>query len=543
MKLSFLLLIFVILSAFCDPTPPTFPDVYQLQVLFSIPTGGNPDTGVREDIFINYNNTEKKQRIDYYEGLATDIWLLNEEIYHYEIVIANDTQICLEPTFMGKPDSLVEFLPDLTNFTYQGITVVRGYKVYNFTLIEPIGGKINYYSYYCTADEVMRPIRFHMLGYNIIGDSHYDTYIVDYLQYLPNQVNESAFEVPTICAGPKETRRAGNGLRFLSWDIIFPRKHKEIINSNNEFNEFTEKYSKEYKSQEERQKRRNIFNENAERIKQFNLENPHATYKMKVNKFADWSREEINQILLNNHKPKVPYHKKFARSFVPSRIEFPQNFDWRDYGAVSFVKDQIFCGSCWAFGSIGSVETAYFLRHNNLVLFSENQLMDCTWDFGNEGCNGGDTAPAWDSIISRDSVLYPNDIYGPYIGWSGYCKEPYLNKSEGVKMAYYHNITSGDEEAVLEAVYLYGSISVSIDVTENMIFYASGVFYDSSCGNTTQDLVHSVLLIGYGTENDQDYWLIKNSWSKYWGDNGYIKISRKENNCGVATEALFPVLD
>ncbi|KAJ5066150.1 digestive cysteine proteinase [Anaeramoeba ignava] len=549
--LLFLILFGIVLS---DPPTPIFPEKYKLQVLLSMPAGGNPDTGVYEDIIVNYDNTNQRLRLDFYQGLATELYLLQQQPYEYQIVIANDQQICLEMNDSDAPTSIDKFLPDLTNFTYQSITVVRGYKVYNFQFIEAIGDRINYYNYYCTADSEQRPIRYEMLGYDTVIGSHYDVYIFDYLNYTANYTDENAFIIPQVCNSSltssiktDQSPRSGCGLTFMNWKLLFPRMKPISLDNDNDidskFEEFTQKYNKQYSSNDEKQKRKTIFKENVEWIEKVHQENPNLNYKLGVNRFADLSREEIKEILQIHQKPKKSSEMKYARTYEYQGIkDIPQNFDWRDYGAVTWVKDQVICGSCWAFSTIGAIETEYFLKYGTQKLFSENQMMDCTWDFGNEGCNGGWPWSSYDSILARDSVFYPNEIYGPYIGWSGYCKEPYLDKSDGIKLAYYHNVTSGDLEALKEAVYLYGAVAVSIDVTEKMVFYKSGVFSDPECGNTFDHLLHCVTLVGYGTENQQDYWLIKNSWSVNWGDEGYIKILRDNNMCGVATLPQFPVL-
>jgi len=107
----------------------------------------------------------------------------------------------------------------------------------------------------------------------------------------------------------------------------------------------------------------------------------------------------------------------------------------------------------------------------------------------------------------------------------------------------YVNVTSGDISALQEALYTQGPISVSIDASqEGFSFYSSGVYYDDQCKNGVNNLDHTVLAVGYGTDNGQDYWIIKNSWSTHWGDQGYIKMSRLNNNCGVATTPTYVLL-
>jgi len=136
----------------------------------------------------------------------------------------------------------------------------------------------------------------------------------------------------------------------------------------------------------------------------------------------------------------------------------------------------------------------------------------------------------------------PTEHSYPYLMVNGLC---HVERSDNslITITGYVNVTSGDISDLQDALYSRGPISVSIDASPpSFSFYSSGVYYEEECKNGVNDLDHTVLAVGYGTENGEDYWIVKNSWSTHWGDNGYIKMSRKNNNCGVATTPTYVLL-
>jgi C1A family cysteine protease len=163
--------------------------------------------------------------------------------------------------------------------------------------------------------------------------------------------------------------------------------------------------------------------------------------------------------------------------------------------------------------------------------------MDCTWDNGNFGCEGGESALAFTSLIkSGVGIAYESDY--PYIGLSGMCmKDESLYKSAG-RVAKCFAIERS-RAALKEALFTFGPVSVGLTVTEKMLMYTGGVFDDPECTGAYDDLGHEVLLTGWKTIGGREVWELKNSWSEYWGDQGYIYVQseNQENNCGVTTDA------
>ncbi|GBM90258.1 Cathepsin S [Araneus ventricosus] len=214
-------------------------------------------------------------------------------------------------------------------------------------------------------------------------------------------------------------------------------------------------------------------------------------------------------------------------------------------GLHSFTKglnkysDMLNCGSCWAFSATGDLEGQHKRKTGRLVSLSEQNLIDCSREEGTGGCHGGWMDQAFEYI--KDNRGIDTEESYPYTGSEGKCH--YKQSKKGAKCSGFMDIPSGDEEALKIAVATVGPISAAICASEDFYFYNDGVYETNECDNTTDALSHAVLVVGYGTENGKDYWLVKNCWSAGWGMGGYIKMVRnKDNHCGIATKASFPLV-
>jgi cathepsin L len=282
---------------------------------------------------------------------------------------------------------------------------------------------------------------------------------------------------------------------------------------------------------EEFQYRFGVFRDNMDFIAAHNKAKKGFTVAM--NQFGDLTLPEFSNLFLGT-KYNAPAPLNVSS---PAKVNFaPASFDWRTRGAVTGIKNQQQCGSCWSFSTTGSTEGCHFLAGNKLVGLSEQNLMDCSTSQGNQGCDGGLMTQAMQYIIDNKGI--DTEASYPYTAQDGTCN--FNSANVGATLTGYTNVNSGDENDLLTKA-AKGPTSVAIDASQNSFqFYSSGVYYDSGCSSTQLD--HGVLVVGWGTDaKSGDYWIVKNSWGTPWGISGYIWMSRnKSNNCGIATMATLP---
>ncbi len=291
----------------------------------------------------------------------------------------------------------------------------------------------------------------------------------------------------------------------------------------NQYNEFTDKYNKEFSYDNFE-----VFKKNIKYIKEFNQQN--NSYQLEVNQFAD-----MNNFNFNASLPKVEYEYYGLNNDTI----VPEEVDWRKQNAVTHVKDQGHCGGCWAFSTTGSVEGVVAIKTGNLFNISEQQLIDCSGQEGNHGCGGGIMENGFQYIIDNNGICSEDEY--PYQGEDGQCQDC----KSVVQIQKYGNIIPRNEK-ILKRAAAQQPVSVAIQANlTSFRFYSSGVYSDYDCGT---QLDHGVLIVGYGTDevSGNDYWLVKNSWGPRWGENGYIRILRgaEESSglCGIAIQPCIPLL-
>ena len=249
--------------------------------------------------------------------------------------------------------------------------------------------------------------------------------------------------------------------------------------------------------------------------------------------------EFINMTYNDEFTPMNHFDRETNSSIIIIEFDdlYKNSVDWREKFKVSSVKNQERCGGCWAFSSVGAVESAWAIKHNTLYNLSEQELIDCSSK--NNGCEGGSMDLAFQYIINNG--LCSNSSY-PYTAQDGRCDN---NCQSLVKISNYSDIIPNNEEILKRAVQ-HQPVSVAIQANKRSFqMYQSGIYSDPDCGF---ELDHGVLLIGYGYDKtyDMDYWIIKNSWSKSWGENGYIRIQRNINDerglCGIAMNPSIPIV-
>ncbi|XP_009609383.2 KDEL-tailed cysteine endopeptidase CEP2 [Nicotiana tomentosiformis] len=300
------------------------------------------------------------------------------------------------------------------------------------------------------------------------------------------------------------------------------------------YQDWLQRHSRKYGSKDEWNMRFGIYQSSVQFIDFFNSLN--LSYNLTDNAFADMTNLEFKSKYLGYKKHK---HSKqlAAPNITCDRSSLPISVDWRKSGVVTRVKDQKNCGSCWAFSAVAAVEGINKIKTGKLVSLSEQQLVDCDVYSDNQGCNGGFMEKAF-AFIKKNGGITTEKNY-PYVGKDQRCNTTKA-KQHAVTISGYEMVPKNEES--LQAAVTKQPISVAIDASGyDFQLYAGGV-YSGFCGNS---LNHGVTLIGYGVDDGEKYWLVKNSWGTMWGEDGYIKMKRGSNDqkgiCGIAMEASYPL--
>ena len=301
-----------------------------------------------------------------------------------------------------------------------------------------------------------------------------------------------------------------------------------------EFNTFQERFEKRYNSMEEMETRFAIFRKNIINIISHNSD-ANQNFTMGVNQFTDLTPDEFRMMYVSGLKAEVGSYG--CKTFSSGASGAPSTIDWRTKGAVTSVKDQGQCGSCWSFSSTGAVEGAWAISKGQLTDFSEQELVDCATgiSYGSHGCNGGQMEGAFKFVIENGQCTLSSY---PYTAKDGTCQKC----SAVAHMSSCSDVKPNDQLS-LKAAVAQQPVAVAIEAdTRYFQSYSGGILDSASCGTS---LDHGVLAVGYGEENGQKYWLVKNSWGTTWGDKGYVKIARSDSTndagiCGIAMDPSFP---
>ena len=288
-----------------------------------------------------------------------------------------------------------------------------------------------------------------------------------------------------------------------------------------EYMKYVTEWGKSYGTKAEFEFRLEQFKKSLAKMAEHNSINAHGS-TVTHNQFSDWTETEYKKLL--GYKP---YNRVESPELLDTS-NLADSVNWVTKGAVTNVKNQGQCGSCWAFSTTGAVEGAMFLSTGTLTSFSEQQLVDCSKT--NNGCNGGLMDYAFRYI--ETSPLMTESEY-PYKARDGHCM---YQKSKGVgKVKAYKDVSRDTSGNQLKAAVAKGPVSVAIEADQfTFQAYHSGVI-THGCG---KNLDHGVLAVGYGTENGQEYFLVKNSWGASWGASGYVKIA--PDQCGITLQASYP---
>jgi len=321
---------------------------------------------------------------------------------------------------------------------------------------------------------------------------------------------------------------------------LFALQVTNAVNLEHEqFQSWMAKYEKNYDSYKEYNQRLKVFSENIEQINQINSEN--RGWMADVNKFTDLTWDEFKHYYLmkggqNCSATSVNGPEILAKK---PRADPPKWWDWRMFGAVTHVKDQGQCGSCWTFSTTGNVESGAIIHTGHRNWLSEQQLVDCSQNFNNHGCNGGLPSQAFEYIAAAPGIMTEADY--PYTAKDGKCvfdaQKAVVNVVSSV------NLTALDENEMQMAMLGYQPVSIAFEVVNDFMHYKNGTYSSTTCKNGPEDVNHAVLAVGYGTDHDgKEFWTVKNSWSTDWGNHGYFDIERGVNMCGLAQCTSFALI-
>jgi C1A family cysteine protease len=282
------------------------------------------------------------------------------------------------------------------------------------------------------------------------------------------------------------------------------------------FVEFTHKYEKVYSSIEEFQQKFETFKNNL--IEVLSKDDFSGDHTVGITKFSDMTKDEFKQQYLTLKVQQGWCSQAKGLKFLSAPA--PATLDWRDKGKVSPIKDQGQCGSCWAFSTVGFLESQNLIKNNNLVTFSEQQLVDCDKDF-DQGCNGGLMHTAL-RYIQANGLESDKDY--PYKARDLTCS--YDKTKTKIQTNNVQCLENNSDEQIKEYLTNVGPLSIAVDASDFQM-YSSGVL---KCSEAY--LNHGVLLVGYGA----DFWIVKNSWGRNWGESGFVRVSMQAGkNCGIGT--------
>lgn len=274
------------------------------------------------------------------------------------------------------------------------------------------------------------------------------------------------------------------------------------------------KHSKTYSTPVEEVYRAKVFAQNALKIQQLNAAESTATFE--ANRFADLTEEEF-KAYLTGFKQGKQISNGVEPTNLPDLKAVPAEWNWQLEGVVTPVKDQGRCGSCWAFSTTGNLEGLAAITTGNLYSFSEQMLMDCSFSYGNDGCDGGYPTQAVSFVI--DHGIQTEADY-PYVAMNMMC-QPKYQAFTWTAVQSQVVVPKNNNDVLLQSAYIE-PVSVGVDAS-NLQYYKSGIVTSKTCKSSIN---HAVLVVGWGADQGTNYWLVKNSWGQKWGEQGYFRVER-----------------
>ena len=425
-----------------------------------------------------------------------------EERIHRKTVVAQNQTICYGwSNDLDWDIEMVEFLPDLSEYTLDSNTYTYKGRLCKLYIKKEATAKPQTWKMYIDI-KTGYPVAYVAQAISI-HHSHYDLYILEFDEFIPEAI-QGVWNLPSMCINPPNDPYPG-----ATYNLFFPSKSSS--NSNNHLKSLKKSY---------------LIGNN----KFSHLNSSKLLKTIKRLPYSNILGDDIPQLDLCTQWKGTP------------NFSLPKEFSWKDIpNIVGPPRDQVSCGSCWAFGTAELLESQFAIKTGIFREISTNQIMDCTWDVNNFACQGGEVGPALTSLkLQNAKIAFEKDY--PYLGVSGICGKDFDDYA-GKIISCFH--VERKTSSVMEALYRFGPLAISINVIEEMLFYNKGVFDEPTCTGTDDEMLHIVQLTGWKYIDNKLVWEVKNSWSTYWGDEGYIYIQaeNQEWNCGVTTRAVGVVIE
>ncbi|MEW5318306.1 MAG: hypothetical protein WDW38_009539 [Sanguina aurantia] len=538
-------------------SPPVFPTRYNAKYTISMPhlylTQPN---GLKYPVEIWYDGATGDLRTDSYDGRDSVLAVGDAEFSIYPRLDRLECSAFIPGPVRSSSSSSSNsyydpLFPDLSTWDFVGLVPLAGKSTQMWQSQRKQGDKVSQYSFYVTPEGV--PVKFIMLGVNFLTDSHFDEYLYEFTSFTTKFDDAGVFDVPAVCkdsaslshvayrhpvarqhaallpdteaADDRESAEPTNH-DYAKGQNTTNRNLKQLWNAlradERAYHIFAKAHDRVHASEEELLERTEAFKSATNLIRDHNAgggEKQAPRFTMRVNKFADWTNEEFISTMLPNKARKAQQQLEAGEgaegvgvvgrvgtdarreggveqsrgaSFKPlhhfkgsmKEHQLPRHVDWRGTGADPGMKDQGMCGSCF--------------------------VIDCSWDFGPNGCSGGDYQPVFNYVATTGGIALEQEY--PYQGANDYCRA-----------------------AIPPA---------GMCTAESFRYYSEGVYYNSECSTKSRDLDHAVVLFGYGTTDDgEDYWLVRNTWAKFYGDDGYLKMPRGSHDCGISSDPAVAVVN
>jgi C1A family cysteine protease len=505
-------------SPVAPPSLPSLPKQYYVAFDFRLPQWAQSGyASVNEPTEVWFDGVGKREKISFFGGLDQNVMRETEIglIEGYMVYPQDDKLVC-DRSYVDTLFGLASAFPsDLDQFKFAGyVDNWKGHRrAEKWFRFQPQGATNNFTFY---VDAATRdPISYTYAGDSgsLMGYQHspnYDWFDVVYTSWKPGFLNTSAFDLPAVCSAATMRKGAVRGGAPLGLEALFSSlgghegdRSPDAVNT-----------------------RRMAFRQNAAFVAQHNADskrsysvrlNPRFAFSLPFQLTASSKGYDAREFV--RERASAP-KERFYQPLSKRKEDLPAEINWVTKGAVTKLKDQGDCGSCWSFGSVAAVEGAQFVKHKQLVPLSEQFLMDCSWSEGNNACFGGDHASSYDYVIKHNGGRWPSESdYGAYRMNEGFCNKK--TNTSAVKLTTFSYVIG--EHALMDALANHGPVAVSMSTfpAAPFAFYHKGVYENALCNPLIPD--HIVTAVGYGTESGKDYWLLKNQWSSFWGEQGKKK--------------------